>query len=399
MAGIRFINAAAPAAAYVAGSRAGAEQADRDARAMREQAQFDQERAVDRGLRSGIGQVYAEPAPAPSPVAAPPMPPAPPVPDNNRPVEGGQAAPQVASAPRPAAPSAAARTPGMYDSVIRSLANVPGGGKTALSLHQANMAEDQKQDQRRSQAELKAMEAIGKGDVATAQYLAQQYKLNLPPEIIQSREWQAKFGRMTNFAKQIGINDDTTALTFTQNYMEAIRRGASEQDALYGAAKAAQAYAAQNGGKKTSRWHWSNDRGAFFEEPTAENPQGRSVQPPGAPSRQFKPAGTGNPGAAGGDAGKRVQSTKYNDKGELVLVFRDGSTKLATDEAGKPIRGNDARKLAGTLVGKLVTDPLTRDPVGRARELAGQIHDAKPASPGAAPKRLKFDAQGNPIQQ
>lgn len=103
-------------------------------------------------------------------------------------------------------------------------------------------------------------------------------------------------------------------------------------------------------------------------------------------------SGWGGRGTSG--AGRRVQRTVENRDGSYTLVFNDGTSAPLKDDAGNVVKGPAAAKLAGQLVGKMIGDPLEKDPVGRARGIAGQVYPDQ--APSAPPQYREGQTATNP---
>jgi len=279
-------------------------------------------------------------------------------------VAGPQQTPSPASPPQAAVPAAPASPRMRNGSAVRTLVE-GGAGTEAFRLAQEDRkAADAMDDKFVSMLGSAKTEA----DVQMALNWGRQRGIELPPEIASNRRQMAKIIGAAQVVHQLGLKGSQAQAAF-----KSVLGGGNPEDI-------AKSMGTPN---KQIRWYDSM-RGVGITE------EGEPVQIPNLPARPVRSSGGG-----GGSTGNRVQSTKINERGELILVMRDGTVKTATDEKGSPIRGPEARKLAGTLVGKLIGDPLEKNPVGKAQGLAGQVWNSgtpsQSGNTGARPPLSSFE--------
>lgn len=334
------------------------------------------EKAKNKAFGQAATMLYDEPAIAgvvSTPQQSTPVPPSSPEPESNGPaspiaqvVAGPQQTPSPASPPQaavPATPDAAPRARLRNQAAVRALADA-GAGADAFRL-----AQQDRQSADAAEDKFVSLLATAKneGDLNMVLEWGRRRGIKIPPEISGNRRQMARLIGAANVVRQLGLKGGQAQAAF-----KTVLSGGSTDDIV------------KNMGTpdKTIKWYDSM-RGVGVTE------DGQQVPIQGLPPRQVSPR------SGGGSAGNRVQSTKVNERGELILVMRDGTVKKATDENGNPIKGPEARRLAGSLVGKLINDPLEKNPVGKAQNLAGQVWSGgtptQPGNTGARPPLSSFE--------
>ena len=294
---------------------------------------------IDSGLASPIARVVAGPQQTPSPASPPPT-------------------------AVPAAPATTISSPRMRNqAAVRALADA-GAGREAFSLAQ--------QDRQSADASADKFVSLLAGvknedDLDMALEWARQRGIQIPDQVAQNRRGMAKMIGAAQVVHKLGLKGAQAQAAF-----KVVLSGGSPEDIV------------KNMGTPDKQIKWYDSmRGVGITE------EGEPVRIPNLPAR---PVGARS---GGGSGGNRVQSTKINERGEIIMIMRDGSTKIAADDKGNPIRGPEAKKLAGTLVGKLIGDPLEKNPVGRAQSVAGQVWGSgtpsQQGNTGARPPLSSFE--------
>lgn len=174
------------------------------------------EDAIDRAYREGLAEMYgpAEPVAPPQGLAGGGMQ----APDRQPAAGMGGAAPE---------PDRGGGRTSSFGPVLSRLVAVPGGGREAMELSQAD---------RRRQEEIEgiAIKALADGDMTTFNYWAPRAGLNLPPEVLSNAQARSLIGQALKLAKDFYGNDEAQAARFVDAF---IRSGGNAQ-AAYGAAGA-----------------------------------------------------------------------------------------------------------------------------------------------------------------
>lgn len=127
--------------------------------------------------------------------------------------------------------------------------------------------------------------------------------------------------------------------------------------------------------------------------------KGKEIQVQGTiTAAQIRAANKGGGGGGRGGGASGVQSKQVLDDGRVMLIMRDGSNRIMTDDTGKAVRGIDAeRLLAGVTrdVSKTLDGSLAS--YGTNRQTAGGM---LPKPPAARPEINQFVRQpgGQPAQ-
>lgn len=422
---------------------------------MEQRRQIEQQIGVDRAIREGIGSIYAGQPPsavAPGVAAAPAMaanaapaaaaqPPAtaqmpeifPP-----NPGETGSTMPQPAVTPQTAAAAPASAAP-MQADVVKPPANVtpdtsgltaavtgapprpaigsftagapaastnaplmnrltqtPGAGNAAMQLHGQEQARGQQNARLRQAAEIQAVRSMLNGEPHVAAQIAQQYGINIPQEVIKSASFQREMKNLGATMKGIGINDDVMAASITKEYLAQRSKGADERTAFESA------FAASGGPKaKAPKSVWDSTRGAFMQEPTADNPNGLALQPPGTPARQYKPGGGGG-GAAAGGPGKQQQYAQWRIDTLKATGMPEAEAQKIVAGGSKQVTQRDVASMATRLmnVKDRMGRPVYKD-LNAAKTAAQQALGVGGGDGGGGagrPGRIRYDNQGNRIE-
>uniref|UniRef100_A0A6M3ISI1 Uncharacterized protein n=1 Tax=viral metagenome TaxID=1070528 RepID=A0A6M3ISI1_9ZZZZ len=403
--------------------------------------QLEQQQGADTGLRNAISAYYAQNrgGAAPGPAAQPQMAPGAPVPNPaattpivspdqsmapaDNPDYGGpsRAAPMPNAAPRagvdvpatvagppvaaaPAGPTAAASAqPGSsFGPMMDELAKQPGSGKNMLSLFSTDIS-----SQRASAVENRKMQAEGNkqilgflkdGDVKMAQATAKQYGINIPDDVWKNRALVMNLRLGANLAKTMGIKDEQ-AVHFVQGFTEGIVSGLPEDQAVMMGLKQIPKDGFEIKGTVTDE----NNNVQAFDKYGKVKPLGVKARRPGSGD------GTGGAGS------KQRQYAEWRIK-TLVgagmtqqqaekLVAGGTSTRPVTAQQRLSLarqlmtmKGSNYKPVYATLQDALAAvDAATAASEGPTADPAA----AEPASQGPAGtvQRMRFDANGNEIQQ
>jgi hypothetical protein len=288
--------------------------------------------------------------------------------------------------------------------LVSKLAGVQGAGRAAFDLAQAGTKASHAADDKMVTLLAKATTPA---DVDTAIEWGRKNGISIPDQVANDHRMKAKLAHASAIAHQIGAKGGAAQQIFKSvlaggGDLDKVLEGISTQQGqdfqVHGApffdSNQNTWLIGKNGELRPALIPGGKQAKGGVQLPIAgengEAPPAVQVKP------GYKPRAPGSGSGSGKDPARTVQSTKYNESGELLLVMRDGTVKKATDENGKPVKGDQAKKLEGTLVGRLLGDPLQKDPVGKAKEYAGQVYPTTGTSPAQAQNRPPLGSFNKP---
>lgn len=409
-------------------------------------AQFEQAQGADRGVRNAISAFYAnraaatpaapvpttpfQPAPAPAPIVMPPAQPTnmsvgpagnqaswettggvrvPNAQDfGNAPAVSQPAVPAPATAPAvsnagPAAsnagpavsnaqPAPSAQPTGRGDlaAMMGELAKSPGTSQSMMHLFSTDVT-----SQRAAAVEERKLKAEGNkemlahlkdGDVKMAQAVAQQYGINIPPEVWQNRSLVMNLRLGANLAKTMGVKDDH-AVHFVQGFVEGLAGGLPEDKAVLQGLKnvpAKDGFEAKHWDKKPNgevvafnAQGDSKDTGVIAHVPKEANTLGRpsaTIQNRNDMAERLKKA---YPGLDEGTVQKMVVNPRATVTTQDLLRVQDHMRKLT--KLGQPVYKTEADVQAAA---RRAVDAARADAAAMAGEAAREPDAPGPAAPG-----------------
>ncbi len=360
MANLNFVTAGPAVQEYDRAKRLGEERAWQEAARSHQAEQWQNANAVDTAVRQGVaarrsalGNVIAQPA------------------LELRNDDEGNPLPEGGRVTVKPAVSAAQASP--YGTAIDKLAATRGGGATALKLMDTETAQAAKMQaaSRAQQQQDREMhyrgfqefnKAMAEGDLDTARAANRTFDLGIPEQVFASRQGLARIRGISSVLHRSGITGDAAAEAFRaalENPNEDI--GTALQRGM------------QAGANRPSRRDMVETPEGYYDvrrsRPLVDQ-NGRPVMPPKR-RLDFAP-----PRAAGGNsAGLRVQRTLPLADGRVSLVMSDGTTRIATDENGQPLKGTEGAKRAAALVGKMISSIQTPEERNAAVDEAKRISD------------------------
>lgn len=189
----------------------------------------EQQQALDRAMREGLQEMYG-------PQQGPVQPPAS-VGVTNQPdgvPGGGMQTPQQpqGGGGRPPGPAGGGQpqpqqrqagmggVPGSTNPILRRLIAQPGGGQAAFDLYQQQAQQQAAAQQREDEMEMVAIEALGKGDLATFRYFQQRTGIQVPEEIVNDATARRNLAVGAELATKFYSGDKAQAQRFAAAFLQ-----------------------------------------------------------------------------------------------------------------------------------------------------------------------------------